>query len=86
MRYCGRLNTKDGVRFDPKNMESLQTMHETQNGSELVQHVASVNWMRSAVPNYSKRVAPLQEVLAKVFEGNSRRTRISAAAVSLLHL
>jgi hypothetical protein len=22
LRYCGRLITKDGVRFDPKNMES----------------------------------------------------------------
>jgi Reverse transcriptase (RNA-dependent DNA polymerase) len=25
-RYCGRLITKDGVRFDPKNMEALHTM------------------------------------------------------------
>jgi Reverse transcriptase (RNA-dependent DNA polymerase) len=24
--YCGRLVTKDGVRFDPKNMKALQTM------------------------------------------------------------
>jgi Reverse transcriptase (RNA-dependent DNA polymerase) len=57
VRYCGRLITKDGVRFDPKNMEALQTMHEQQNGAELVQYVAAVNWMRSAIPNYSKRVA-----------------------------
>jgi hypothetical protein len=52
----------------------------------LVQYVAAVNWMRSAIPNYSKRVAPLQAALAKVFEGKSRRTKKSAAAVSLLHL
>jgi RNase H-like domain found in reverse transcriptase len=31
-------------------------------------------------------VAPLQAVLAKVFEGKSRRTKKAAAAVSLLHL
>jgi hypothetical protein len=24
VRYCARLITKDGVRFDPKNMEALQ--------------------------------------------------------------
>jgi hypothetical protein len=24
--YCGRLIIKDGVRFNPKNMEALQTM------------------------------------------------------------
>jgi hypothetical protein len=71
------LITKDGVRFDPKNMEvqSLQTMQKQQNGADLVQYVAAVNWMRSAIPNYSKRVVPLQATLAKVFEGKSRRTK-----------
>jgi hypothetical protein len=80
------LITKDGVRFDPKNMEALQTMQQPQNVTDLVQYVAAVNWMRSAIPNYSKRVAPLQAALAKVFEGKSRRTKKAAAAVSLLHL
>jgi Reverse transcriptase (RNA-dependent DNA polymerase) len=60
VRYCGRLITKDGVRFDPKNMEALQTMQEPQNGADFVQYVAAVNWMRGVIPNYSKRVAPLQ--------------------------
>jgi hypothetical protein len=86
VRYCGRLITKDGVRFDPKNMEALQTMQEPENGADLVQYVAAVNWMRSAIPNYSKRVAPVQAALAKVFDGKSRRTKKAAAAVSLSHL
>jgi RNase H-like domain found in reverse transcriptase len=86
VRYCGRLITKDGVRFDPKNIEALQTMQEPQNGADLVQYVAAVNWMRSAIPTYSNPVAPLQAALAKVFEGKSRRTKKAAAAVSLLHL
>jgi hypothetical protein len=74
MKYCGWLITKDRVRFDPKNMEALQTMREPQNGTDLVQYVAAANWRRSAIPNYSKRVDPLKEALAKVFEGKSRRT------------
>jgi hypothetical protein len=78
--------TKDGVHFDPKNMEALQTMQEPQNGADLVQYVAAVIWMRSSIPNYSKRVSPLQAALAKVFEGKSHRTKNAAAAVSLLHL
>jgi Reverse transcriptase (RNA-dependent DNA polymerase) len=86
VRYCGRLITKDGVRFYPKNMEALQTMLMPQNGADLVQYVAAVNWMRSAIPNYSKRVAPRQAALAKLFEGKSRRTKQAAAAVSLLQL
>jgi hypothetical protein len=74
MKYCGWLITKDRVRFDPKNMEALQTMREPQNGTDLVQYVTAANWRRSAIPNYSKRVDPLKEALAKVFEGKSRRT------------
>jgi Reverse transcriptase (RNA-dependent DNA polymerase)/RNase H-like domain found in reverse transcriptase len=86
VRYYGRFSTKDGVQFDPKNMEALQTMHEPQNGADLVQYVAAVNWMRSVIPKYSKHETPLQAALAKMFEGKSRRTKKSAAAVSLLHL
>jgi hypothetical protein len=43
VRYCGRLITEDGVRIDPKNMESLQTMQEPHNGADLVQYDAAVN-------------------------------------------
>jgi hypothetical protein len=50
-------------------------MQQPQNGADLVQYVAAVNWMRSAIPNYSKRESPLQAALAKVFEGKSRRTK-----------
>jgi ProSAAS precursor len=42
--------------------------------------------MRSAIPNYSTRAAPLQAALAKVFEEKSRRSKKAAAEVSLLHL
>jgi hypothetical protein len=72
------LITKDGVRCDQNNMEGLQTMHEPQNGADLLQYVAAVNWMRSAISNYSKRVAPLQAALAKAHEGKSRRTKKAA--------
>jgi hypothetical protein len=86
VRYCGMLITKDGVRFDPRNMKALQMMCEPQNGIDLVQYVAAVNWIRSAIPNYSNRVAPLRITLAKVFEGKSRWTKKAAVAMSLLYL
>jgi RNase H-like domain found in reverse transcriptase/Reverse transcriptase (RNA-dependent DNA polymerase) len=86
VRYCGRLITKGGIRLDSKSMEALQIMQEPQNGADLVQYVAAVYWMRSAISNYSKRVDPLHAALAKVFEGKSRRKKKAAAAVSLLHL
>jgi hypothetical protein len=40
VRYRGRLITKEGVHFDPKNMEALQAIHEPQNSDDLVEYVA----------------------------------------------
>jgi hypothetical protein len=68
MRYCGRLIAKDGVHFDQKKMKALQTMCEPQNGADLVEYVAAVNWMRIAILNNSKRVKLLQAALAKMFD------------------
>jgi hypothetical protein len=86
VRHCGWLITKDGVRFDSKKMKALQTMRKSQNGSDLVRYVAAVNWMRSAIPNSSKRMAPPQAELERVFKGKCRRTKKPAVTVSLLHL
>jgi hypothetical protein len=47
-------------------MKALQTMREPQNGADSAQYVAAVNWMRSAVSNYSKRVNSLQSVPANI--------------------
>jgi hypothetical protein len=54
-RYCGMFITKHGVRFDPKNIDALQTMHEPQNGAGLVQYVAALNRMRSEECGTSSR-------------------------------
>jgi hypothetical protein len=70
----------------PKQYGSTPDNTRAANGADLVQYVAAVNWMRSAILNYSKRVAPLRAALAKVFEGTSRRTKNAVVAVSLLHL
>jgi hypothetical protein len=86
VRYFKMLITKDGVRLNPNDMDALQTMCEPQNGTDLVEYVAAINWMRRAILNYSKRVDPLQAALVNMFEDKSRRTRKAAAAVSLLHL
>jgi RNase H-like domain found in reverse transcriptase len=42
--------------------------------------------MRSAILNYSKRVAHFQAALANFFRGQNRWTKKVAAAMSLLHL
>jgi hypothetical protein len=47
LRYCGRIITAEGVWYDPRTMSTLQQMGTPQNGGDLVQYVAALNWMRS---------------------------------------
>jgi Reverse transcriptase (RNA-dependent DNA polymerase) len=53
VRYCERFITNE-----PKSMEALKTMQEPQNGADLVQYGAAVNWMRSATRS-TRSVWPL---------------------------
>jgi hypothetical protein len=61
------LIAKDGVRFDPNNMEALQTMQEPQNGADLVQYAAAVKWMRSTIPDcFAARTNVVAIVMSKI--------------------
>jgi hypothetical protein len=42
-RYCGRIITARGVRYDPRTMSTLHHMGTPQNGGDLVQYVAALN-------------------------------------------
>jgi hypothetical protein len=86
VKYCGRLITKEELRFDSKDMKAPQTMREPQNGTDLVQYFAAVNWMRSAIPNYSKRVAPLQAALANCSRVKAAELRICSRSVAAISL
>jgi hypothetical protein len=66
VRYCGRIITAEGVRYDPRTMSTLQNMGTPQNGGDLVQYVAALNWMRSSMPLFAEKAAPLQDLLEVV--------------------
>jgi hypothetical protein len=63
VRYCGRIITAEGVRYDPSTMSPLQHMGTPQNGGDLVQYVAALTWMRSSLPLFAEKAAPLQDLL-----------------------
>jgi hypothetical protein len=48
VRYFGRIITAEGVQYDPRTMYTLQQMGTPQNGGDLVQYVAALNWISSA--------------------------------------
>jgi hypothetical protein len=83
VRYCGRIITEVVVRYDPRTMSTLQPMGTPQNGGDLVQYVAAFNWMRSSLPLFAEKAAPLQDLLEVVYKEAKGRTKKEATPVSL---
>jgi hypothetical protein len=58
-------------------------MGTPQNGGDLVQNVAALNWMRSSLPLFAEKAAPLQDQLEVVYQEAKGRTKKKATSVSL---
>jgi hypothetical protein len=58
-------------------------MGTPQNGGDLVQYVAALNWMRSSLPLFAEKVAPLHDLLAVVYKEPKGCTKTRAISVSL---
>jgi hypothetical protein len=49
-------------------MSTLRHMGTPQNGGDLAQYVAALNWMRSSLPLFAEKAAPLQDLLEVVYK------------------
>jgi RNase H-like domain found in reverse transcriptase len=58
-------------------------MSTPQNGGDLVQYVAVLNWMRSSLPLFAEKAAPLQDLLEIVYKEAKGRIKNESTSVSL---
>ena len=86
VRWCGRLISAEGVRFDPRRLDGIQKMQPPTLGSHLQQFVCAMQWMRSGIPDFSNIVRPLMEFLERVYTRAGKRTRTAAARIQLSDL
>jgi hypothetical protein len=81
--YCRCIITTEGVRYDLLKMSTLQHMDTPQNGGDLIQYVAALNWMRSSFPSFAEKFAPLQDLLEVVYQEAKGSTEKKATSASL---
>lgn len=62
-RWCGRIIKQDGYTLDPSRIEGLREMREPITAEELCQFVHCCRWMSQAIPEFSTKVNPLNNVL-----------------------
>lgn len=87
VKFCGRVFSADGVSFDKEFINAVTSMTSPTTASHLRTYLASTNWIRSSIPEYTTLVAPLQTILKEALRTattNSDSTRKAAADKVLL--
>lgn len=86
VRWCACLIDAQGWRFDPKNMESFKDMSVPTTGANLQQFVCNLNWIRMIIPDYVAIIAPLLDLMEKVYTAARKRTRRGVECIHLAAL
>jgi hypothetical protein len=72
-KFCGRLIDGDGIRFDTRCLETILQMQRPATVGDLQQLLCAAGWMRTAVPEFARVVAPMNDLLEVYKKVNSRR-------------
>jgi hypothetical protein len=49
----------DGVSFDPAYLKGLTELHQSETAKQLHHLLSALNWIRSTIPDYARKVAKL---------------------------
>ena len=83
IRWCGRLLSAEGIRYDPRRLEGLLTMKPPTNGANLQQFICALQWVKQGIPNFTELVAPLHEFMERVYDHATKRTKRAVVRVQL---
>ena len=86
IRWCGRLISADGYKLDPARIADLRSMREPLTAAELAEFIYCCRWMAIAIPDFSRRVAPLTSILEKSYSISGKRTKRSIRNIKLSRL
>lgn len=77
-KWCGKLISGEGVRHDPDRLKALGNIPRPENAGQLLQYLASLNWMRASIPDYSRRTKLLYDLLEFAMRGKKSK-KVSVA-------
>lgn len=75
VKWCGRIISTDGVKYDPRKLNALLELREPKCAADLQQFLCAANWMRSCIPEYAKLTEPLHELLERAYKAANKRTK-----------
>ena len=75
IRWCGRLVSAHGIRYDPKRLEGLLNMGPPTTGAHLQQFLCALQWVKNGITQFSELVQPLHDLMEQVYDRAGKRTK-----------
>jgi hypothetical protein len=80
--WCGHLIDTEGISINPAFLSAVREIPVPENAATLRQFLASANWVRNRIPQFSTLVHPLQDLLVQTLAHCKRKTsRVAAKAL-----
>lgn len=86
IRWCGRVVSAKGVRYDTLHITGLLSMAPPTTGSELQQFVCALQCVKQGIPDFSRHITPLHEFIERLCDHTGKRTNCAASRVQLVTL
>lgn len=83
IKWCGRVLSPDGYRMDPARLSALQDMALPQTAAGLAEFIYCCRWMSLTLPDFARRVSPLNDVLEAAYTRSGKRTKRSIKTIAL---
>jgi len=83
VKWCGGIMDGDGVSYDPRNMSGIQEMSLPINAAELLEFVHCLQWMATAIPDFTHRIEPFRVILEEAYKISGARTKKSVQRIPL---
>jgi transposase InsO family protein len=74
-KFCGKIFTPNGIQQDPERIHALANMQEPTTAGELQQFICAMNWLRNALPDFSRISQPLRDKLEQIYLKLGKRTK-----------
>ncbi len=81
--HCGRIFSKNGIRFDQHRTEALINSPTPSSMVHLYQFMCSVNWNRDSIPHFTEIIRPINDVLEDAFLKAGGRSKAHVRKIPL---
>lgn len=83
IRWCGRVISADGIRYDPRRLDGLLNIESPKTGAHLQQFICALQWIKNGIPNFASIVTPLHQFMEQIYTKAGKRTKQAVARYKL---